>query len=155
FIRQALDDVPTLHEAIGAVAGMMTAVEPELVAASVGIEATLGGWCSAEQRLKAVRVRRMQGMKQPEITVLPVGVHMLPTGKGLDDLLPGEADEALMVRLALAQWKVMHHFSLPMCIGGLMHLTEVTATGARQWKAGEYPDYATMRAQLHPQAAAA
>lgn len=148
FIQQALDSVTALHEAVGAVTGVLEAVDPETIAACRGIEATLAGKLQPSGQLVAVRVRRMQGMLHPETVTLRAGVHLLPTGEGLDALLPPEADEKLMVRLALAQWKVREHFTLPLCIGGIMHLTEVTPAGARQWVAGEYPDHDAVRAQL-------
>lgn len=56
--------------------------------------------------------------------------------------------DPILIKLALAQWKIQAQFGAPLCIGGCMHITSVTPAGAGQWLAGVYPDYAEHAARF-------
>lgn len=55
--------------------------------------------------------------------------------------LPRTPNERQFLRLAGLQYDLQTSFSIPLCVGGVMHLTEITSQGASQRIVGLYPDY--------------
>lgn len=102
-------------------------------------EITLMGWSNDHQQLRAIRFDVYPGGKPVEKAVLAPGLYLTP---GIPDArLPQDADEEVMVKVALAQYKVNSRLGSKLCIGGLMHITTVTEAGARRNIVGAYPEY--------------
>lgn len=110
-------------------------------------EITLMGHSENQSRLRAVRYRLLPegGLSDP--TEIGPGIHLQPS-PGSSVKLPNVATQDTMVKLALAQHRVAKHFNMPMCIGGLMHLTTVTTYGAERRIVGAYPDYEDLKKQF-------
>ncbi|WPZ33133.1 hypothetical protein T8K17_18045 [Thalassobaculum sp. OXR-137] len=105
-----------------------------------GLEITVAGW---SDRLGALAVQMVtKAPREPvQAETFTEGVHLLPRPATLPPM-PSTVSEAQFIRLALAQWKVRDQFMGQLCIGGVMHLTTVTAAGADQRIVGLYPDHA-------------
>ncbi|MFL7903973.1 hypothetical protein ACJ41P_22755 [Azospirillum argentinense] len=105
----------------------------------VGFSHMLGG-------LAAVSLKSEFPEGKPVVTERDFGpgIHLAPEFPGrVEAMLPKVADEHVMQRIALAQWKVQRKTGMKLCIGGCMWLFEVTPNGATERIVGTYPDYAT------------
>ncbi|HYH17621.1 MAG TPA: hypothetical protein VD995_03285 [Azospirillum sp.] len=119
--------------------GVPERIGDEFFEASGG-EITLMCWSANKQAPQSTRYKLRAGGVPVQATTMEPGIHLAPRmAPGVR--LPAHADEAMMVKMALGQHKVQEKFSQPMCIGGVMHLTEVNEHGADQKIAGFYPDY--------------
>lgn len=74
------------------------------------------------------------------VTALAAGIHVFPPLVG-NPQLPAACTDAQLFKLAMSLWKVPQQNSVGYCIGGLGHLTEVDAQGARTRIFGLFPDY--------------
>lgn len=105
-------------------------------------EVFLMGWSDAKSDLITYRWLIQPGESgEVEFNDLPRGLHIAPTFLLENIPPPPTIDDARMVKVALAQHKVVNHMNLRMCVGGIMHLTEITPYGTSQRIAGLYPDY--------------
>ena len=104
-----------------------------------GFEITVAGWSDRLGTLAMQMVTKAPG-EPVKAETFTEGVHLLPRPAKLPPM-PSTVSEAQFIRLALAQWKVRDQFMGQLCIGGVMHLTTVTAAGADQRIVGLYPDY--------------
>ncbi|KAA0578943.1 hypothetical protein FZ983_16555 [Azospirillum sp. B21] len=90
-------------------------------------------------------------MKEDQTSVnfssFPRGMHLAPVMHGATlPPLPPELSDEQIVKIALAQHTTVKRMGFSsVCIGGEMHLTELTRTGIVQRTIGQYPDYAEMR----------
>lgn len=102
-------------------------------------EITLMGWSDVNEQLRAVRFDIYPGGRPVEKNILATGFYLTPGVPGAR--LPKEADEQVMVKVALAQHKVNAHLGSVICIGGLMHVTTVTKNEVKREIVGAYPGY--------------
>ena len=105
-----------------------------------GIEANLFGWSDAAGKLRAVRLTLPPDGSGFNETELSHGIHLAPAPKVMAVTMPPVADAALMVKMAMVQFKVQERHGFAMCVGGEMHITSIRREGCRQWLAGAYPD---------------
>lgn len=75
------------------------------------------------------------------------GVHLYPSF-GDAVALPSDVSDEVFLRLAMVQHKAQQKFLLPLCVGGVVHQTTITAGGASQRIVGLYPDYNTHASQF-------
>lgn len=105
------------------------------------VEATLMGWSDRHRDLRIVQFRMTKARPGWDVVLLNRGLHLHPD-PGAPIPPPPHHHEAAMVKLALAQRAVLDRRGYKdMCIGGVMHLTTVTAGGVTQRIADTYPDY--------------
>ncbi|RKQ73489.1 hypothetical protein [Oceanibaculum indicum] len=109
----------------------------------MGAEATLAGRHTDIGQLAAYRIARYDDQPELSTTLLAPGTHLLPAGP-TSVPIPDAVSEAQMVKLALAQQKMSEMLGSPLCIGGVMHLTEITADTISQRIIGTYPGYDLM-----------
>ena len=102
-------------------------------------EITLMGWSHCRERLVATRFDFSLDNKNIVTRACERGHNLAPGIPGA--CLPSHADEGVMVKIALAQYKASTYFNLSMCIGGVMHFTTVTRDGAEQRIVGAYPGH--------------
>lgn len=104
-----------------------------------GFEVTLAGWTEATGEPTVIRVTLPAG-RSLRAEHLPPGVYLAPTSANPPPL-PRSVTADQFSRLALAQWRLQGRMSEKLCIGGVMHLTTITAEDARQSIVGIFPDY--------------
>lgn len=134
---------------------VLTGASAEIRALTAGenLETYLMGWSDRRQALAVVQFQWLQHLADLTVRELPPGIHIQPGSAALARAIEAsgirEADEARMVKVALAQHRAnLEAFDRLLCIGGVMHLTTVTAAGCRQHIAGLYPDYEAMADQF-------
>ncbi|MFM2044709.1 MAG: hypothetical protein RLY86_3285 [Pseudomonadota bacterium] len=120
----------------------------------VSIEVFLAGWSDAAGALRLVRIVRDDRSRLPlTVTNMPPGIHVAGAPETLTKAIAAkgvvEADEALLVKLAGAQWRWNRDTAGgQFAIGGALHLTELTAAGCARWVAGTHPDYDDLAARF-------
>ncbi len=110
-------------------------------------EINIVGWSDAAGTVRALQAvhDKHRGVTRRELSP---GVHLHPSPATRPVKLPERADEALMVRLCMAQHKASIELDMRMCIGGVLHLTTVTEAGCEQRIVATYPDYAQHAARF-------
>lgn len=103
-------------------------------------EVVFMGWSELHGKARALEYRFLTDGSLSDPMEHGPGVHLKPAGPA-SMKMPERVDETIMVKLALAQHQVAERFRLPLCIGGVMHLTTVTEDGAERRIVGAYPDY--------------
>lgn len=116
---------------------------------TVNLELTLTGWSPRHNDLRAVQLRIFKNRSGFDVQLLDRGLHLHPAPGSAKVPPPPRNHEAAMVKLALAQHAVMEKREFrDMCIGGVMHLTEVNRDGVAQRIVGLYPGYDGHAAQF-------
>ncbi|TWA55431.1 hypothetical protein FBZ84_12670 [Azospirillum baldaniorum] len=105
------------------------------------VETTVMGWSDEAGDLVAYRWEVLDGAKAVTFRTLPRGMHLAPGFNTASSSMPPVMDDARLVRVALAQHATARRMQYNMCIGGVMHVTEITADSVSQRIVGTYPDY--------------
>lgn len=105
------------------------------------VETTAMGWSDVKGDLVAYRWELLDGQSTVTFRELPRGMHLAPGFNTALPPMPPAMDDARLVRVALAQHATAQQMEYNMCIGGVMHVTEVTADSVSQRIVGTYPDY--------------
>lgn len=103
----------------------------------VCLELHLLGWSDARGALSVVR-HLWDGASYGR-KILEPGVYLHPYASSSQP--PSGLTAQQLVKVALGQQQFARRLGLPMCVGGLVHLTEVDRLGASQRIAAAYPDY--------------
>lgn len=136
FVRSA----PDLHHAEGAAAAIMNeARKVKAKRPDMRVEVTLIG-----EHGGAMRVSRFllpEHGTDVRFSILAPGLYLEPAPPGLVLAAPVDRVHERLVKLALVQQAVAVKHGFTMCIGGVLHCTEVDRTGMRQSIAAVYPGY--------------
>ncbi|MGY0791845.1 hypothetical protein ACW7BJ_20960 [Azospirillum argentinense] len=118
----------------------------------------MAGFSGSRGRLAALMLRTEVRDGTLHVTEIEFaqGIHLNPEFPGrVAAMLPKTADDSVLQRIAIAQWRVQDKFSLPLCVGGVMRLFDLTNNGAAERIIGTYPDYGQHARQFgDPNAAA-
>jgi hypothetical protein len=103
------------------------------------VELTLMGWSEQADALRSISLTVTHN-KPDVVSEFTPGLHLHPHVAGAR--LPDSVDEDVMVKIALAQYKVKEKFAWDhLCIGGLMHVSVIKKDCIERYIAGAYPDY--------------
>ncbi|KAA1052955.1 hypothetical protein [Azospirillum argentinense] len=147
FVKGAAD----IHEAEGRAAAMMERARRIKAGnrPNMRLETTLIGFSDRHNVMRVSRFLLPEHGDTVTFRVLPVGLHLEPSPPGVTLAAPVDRFHERMVKLGLAQQAVaFQHGFTGMCIGGVMHATEVGRDGSRQRIAALYPGYADHAARF-------
>ena len=108
---------------------------------AISVETTLMGWSDSRGDLVTYRWEVVDGTNEVRFSELPRGMHLAPSFLSLAHEVPDSLTDAQMVKVGLAQHKMKERMNWSMCIGGVMHVTEITKDNAAQRIVGTFPDY--------------
>lgn len=112
----------------------------------LNIDTTVMGFSKEIDDFAVYRWEMKESKTSMTLTSLARGMHLAPGFPGTKNpSLPLVLSDEQIAKIALAQHTTSKKMDYNMCIGGEMHLTDITKSGIVQRTIGQYPDFAEMR----------
>ncbi|GLR80133.1 hypothetical protein HUE56_21505 [Azospirillum oryzae] len=142
-VKSAMEDYSTIDSVlrIGHDVHELILDHKRTEAPTMAVETTIMGWSDEKGDLVAYRWEMPRGQDRVTFRELPRGMYLGPSFLTSSPPMPPDMDDARMVKVALAQHATAQKLGANMCIGGVMHTTEITADRIMQRIVGTYPDY--------------
>lgn len=143
-VKSALEDFSSVDSVLPIAHGVHELIldHKRTEAPAMAVETTIMGWSNERGDLIAFRWDIPKGGHSVTFRELPRGMYLGPSFLiSSSPPMPPDMDDARMVKVALAQHTTAQKMGANMCIGGVMHVTEITADSITQRIVGTYPDY--------------
>lgn len=109
-----------------------------------GVQVFVFGLSPSERRPVAFKIARERDARV-SVNRMANGYHFAPeidkAGRSISGRLPQPATEEIMRRIAMAQWRIQNEMKIGLCVGGVMHLTELSGSRLDRRIIGLFPDY--------------